>query len=76
MCAATQVRRRLTETDDVVVSRATMNDVTRPRVILDPPDEPLWATLDLADALLARHGAPGELGPLVLRRVQHDSDLA
>ena len=76
VCAARQMRGARTEADDVVVSRATMHDVTRPRVILDPPDEPLWAALDLTDPLLARHGTPGELVPPYRRRVQHDSDLA
>jgi len=52
-----------TEADDVVVARATMHDVPRPRVVLDPPDDPLRAALDLTDALLARYGAPRELMP-------------
>jgi hypothetical protein len=65
-----------TEADDVVVARTAMHDVSRPRVVLDPPDEPLRATLDFTDALFARHGAPGELVPPVLGRVQHDRDLA
>ena len=65
-----------TEADDVVVARATMHDIPSPRVVLDPPDEPLRATFDLPDPFPTCHGGPGELVSAILRgRVQHNSDL-
>lgn len=76
VCGARQVRRGRTEADDVVVARAAMYDVPRPRVVLDPPNEPLRAALDLTDAFLACYGAPGELILSVEGRVQHDRDFA
>jgi hypothetical protein len=73
---ARQVRCGRTETNDVVIARTAMHDVTRPRIVLDPPDEPLRAPLDFTDALLARDGAPRELGPTFRGRVQYDSNFA
>jgi len=60
-----------------------MHDVTRPHIILDPPDEPLRAALDLAHILQTRDGTPREVespsgggGGGMPRhvRVQHDLD--
>ena len=65
-----------TKANHVMVARTAMHDVSRPGVVLDPPDEPLRAPLDLTDALLARHGASRELVSTFRGRVQHDSDLA
>ena len=66
-----------TEADNVVVPRAAVHDVPRPRVVLYPPDEPLRAAFNLADTFLARDGTPGELACLRLpARVQHDHDFA
>ena len=64
-----------TKANDVMVARTAMHDVSRPRIVLDPPDEPLRAPLDLTDTILARHGTSGELVSTFRGRVQHDSDL-
>jgi hypothetical protein len=63
-----------TEADYVVVPRTAVYDIPHPSVILDPPDESLWAALDFTDFLLARDNATRELIPGLLVRVQHDLD--
>jgi hypothetical protein len=65
-----------TEADDVVIPRTAVHDVARPGVVLDPPDEPLWATLDLTDILEARDRATRELMSRLCVRVHHDLDPA
>ena len=68
-------RRRRTDADGIVVAPSTMHDVTRPRVVPDPPDKPLRAMVDLTDALLARQCGPRELVSPVRHRVRYDSDF-
>ena len=63
-----------TEADDVVIPRTAVYDVSHPRVILDLPDESLWAALDLTDIFLVRDHTTRELIPRLLVRVQHDLD--
>jgi hypothetical protein len=65
-----------TEADDVVVLGTAVYDVPHPRVILDPPDKPLWAGLDLTNIILARGGATRELISRLLVQVQHDLNFA
>lgn len=65
-----------TEADYVVVPRTAVYDIPHPRVILDPPDESLWATFDLTNIFLARNDAARELISGLLVRVQHDLDPA
>jgi hypothetical protein len=65
-----------TEADDVVVPRTAVYDISHPRVILNPPDESLWAALDLTDILLARDYATRELIPRHRVWVQHNLDAA
>lgn len=65
-----------TETDDVVVPRTAVYDVSRPRVILDPPYEPLWATLNLTNILQASDHATRELISRLIVRIDHHLDAA
>jgi hypothetical protein len=57
-----------------------VHDIPRPRIILDPPHEPLRATLDLADVLQPRDSTTREL-KLAVRsaqpriRVAHNHDV-